>query len=224
MDTIQKRLAFLVDSLAEGNNAAFARKAGILQGTFQNYMKGREPSLEAIRNIHLAYGVDLNWLAMGKGEPFGQPRETPPHSEADEYAYIPFAQAELAAGDGLVADEGLGKRFAFRRDWLRSAGIRAERAYLMLVRGDSMAPTLQEGDTVLVDTSRRELFSGRIYAVAAGGDLLMVKRLERRGDQVRVISDNQGLYPSYMVGIEDIRVIGQVCWFARRLTPAENGA
>ncbi len=47
-------------------------------------------------------------------------------------------------------------------------------------------------------------------------DLLSIKRLESRGETVRIISDNKE-YEPYDMHHSEIRIIGQVVWYARHL-------
>lgn len=83
------------------------------------------------------------------------------------------------------------------------------------VQGDSMAPTLQEGDVVVIDTRHRWPSPAGIYALndAFGG--IIVKRLEvtsRPSDEqqmVTVISDNVR-HPPQVWNMEDLRIVGRV--------------
>ena len=58
------------------------------------------------------------------------------------------------------------------------------------VAGDSMSPTLVEGDLIMVNTAEKDIRTGRIYLLRIGTDL-MVKRLETRpGGKILIRSDN----------------------------------
>ncbi len=83
------------------------------------------------------------------------------------------------------------------------------------VQGDSMAPTLIEGDVVVVDTRHRWPSPDGIYALndAFGG--VIVKRLEvtsKPGDEeprVDVISDNPR-HPTKNWSLDELRIVGRV--------------
>ena len=175
--------------------------------------------------IASAYNVSTDWLLTGEGEKDrgstaikGEIRRI----EKAAFAEIPMASDELSAGGGqVVLSDTLRETYSFRRDWLAKKGIAKNKAVLMRVRGDSMSPTLEEGDTVLVDLLRTRVQPGRIYAIGME-DLIAVKRLEFRGAVVRIISDNRELYEAYDVATDGIRVIGQVVWFARELGQMEG--
>lgn len=78
------------------------------------------------------------------------------------------------------------------------------------VIGDSMAPTLQGGWTVFVDTLQNKPSPPGIFAIDAG-DGLLVKRVELipQTEKIRIISDNQA-YNDYEFMREDVRVYGRV--------------
>ena len=70
MNNFQDRLQKLVNKLAGGKYTVFAKSCGIPHSTFQNYMNGRMPHSDHLLRIHDKYGVDLNWLLSGRGEPY----------------------------------------------------------------------------------------------------------------------------------------------------------
>jgi phage repressor protein C with HTH and peptisase S24 domain len=87
---------------------------------------------------------------------------------------------------------------------------------LIKVSGDSMEPTLLNGDLVLVDRGRDYLDpQGGVYAIALD-DVIMIKRVQPTGDRVRIISDNK-MYEPFEVKADQVRVNGKVIWFAREL-------
>ena len=87
------------------------------------------------------------------------------------------------------------------------------------VCGDSMEPTLHDGDEVMVDLNdgQSRLRDG-IYVLRMD-DMLSVKRvaIEPQGKRVSVLSDNPA-YPSWR-GLEKrtINIVGRVLWFGRAL-------
>ena len=96
---------------------------------------------------------------------------------------------------------------------------RAKSASLSIIHvlGDSMEPTLSDGDEVLVDASDQgsRLRDG-IYVLRAD-DALVVKRvtLKPGGRKITISSDNSA-YPSWDdVDRSEIQVVGRVIWFGR---------
>jgi repressor LexA len=98
---------------------------------------------------------------------------------------------------------------------LRALGIRAGAATIVRVAGDSMHPTLADGDHILVDTAARTIDTGRIHVLRHDG-LVLTKRLERAGRSVRIVSDNPA-YPALEVAGSSVAIIGRVVALGRRL-------
>lgn len=107
----------------------------------------------------------------------------------DDEVTVPFLSVAASAGGGVIAAEERAVRgLPFARAALRELGIAPADASVILVAGASMAPTLVDGDRVLVDRGDRRI--GRGVFVIREGDLLSVKRLAAAPDGYRVVSDN----------------------------------
>jgi peptidase S24-like protein len=127
----------------------------------------------------------------------------------------------VSAGPGSVVTEELGKPyFGFDERWLKALTSTAP-ANLSIVRveGDSMTPTLNAGDDILVDLgdSTARLRDG-IYVLRID-DALVVKRLALNpvGKRLTVQSDNPA-YPDWPgCTLKDINPIGRVIWSGRRI-------
>ena len=103
--------------------------------------------------------------------------------------------------------------------WIRTVATgRAEALSVIHVEGDSMLPTLTDGDQILVDTDDRERLRDGIYVLRAD-DSLLVKRLSVNPATRRLTirSDNDA-YPSWHeCDPASISVIGRVIWVGRRI-------
>lgn len=111
-------------------------------------------------------------------------------------------------------------RFAFDQRWLRRlTGSKPDALSIITVVGDSMFPTLADGDEVIVD--RRDGVSrlrDGIYVLRVD-DTLMIKRLAMSptGRRISVRSDNEA-YPSWEdYDLKLLQVVGRVLWFGRKL-------
>jgi Peptidase S24-like len=127
----------------------------------------------------------------------------------------------VSAGPGAIVTEELGKPyFAFDERWLKALTPSAP-ANLSIVRveGDSMAPTLNAGDDILVDLgdAAGRLRDG-IYVLRID-DALVVKRLALNplGRRVTVQSDNPAYSDWPDCGLNEINCIGRVIWSGRRI-------
>lgn len=136
----------------------------------------------------------------------------------EEYAAVTRWDIRASAGGGALipdAPDAL-HRILFRMQWLRSM-TRAplENIFAVEVEGDSMEPTLRQGDLVLVDTSRRDPGSDSIFLLDDGE--LKVKRVQRdpRTQLLVIRSDNPHYEDFRDVPPENINIVGRVFWIAR---------
>lgn len=82
---------------------------------------------------------------------------------------------------------------------------------LYQVEGDSMAPTLQEGDRVYVDPRDTDLHEGKIYVFELPSDGHIIKRVRRLDDgQLWLVSDNPRYRP---MRPDECIVVGRVYYY-----------
>lgn len=132
----------------------------------------------------------------------------PPGPEPD--FPLPRLDIQASAGPGAYADSDLVLGVdAVEPRLARALRLRAGEAGLITVRGDSMAPQLNEGDQLIVDTSdRRPGATGRLYVVRIDG-ALMVKRVRAARGALVATSDNPDAGP---VPGGEVEVVGRVAW------------
>jgi hypothetical protein len=124
-----------------------------------------------------------------------------------------------SAGAGGLAEEGLAVPFAFDRRWLRRLSAQPDRLAIIQVAGDSMVPTLANGDDIMVDSGdAAERLRDGIYVLRRDG-LLLVKRLARAAarERVTIISDNPAYPTDADVPVGSLSIVGRVVWAARRI-------
>lgn len=143
-----------------------------------------------------------------------------PRLPRDGLVAVPrLALGASAGGGSLQEDEPAAGAFAFDARWLRALGGRPEMLSIIQVDGESMQPTLNHGDDIMVDRGdgAARLRDG-IYALRMDG-VLMVKRValaSARG-HFSVRSDNP-LYPTWEnVDPALVTIVGRVIWSGRRL-------
>ena len=132
---------------------------------------------------------------------------------------IPKLAVGASAGPGAIPGrETLAGKIGFDEKWLRKQGLDPSRLSLIQVDGDSMSPTLNHGDEIMVD-NRAALTPVRdgIHVIRLD-DVLMVKRLANGpGGRLSVLSDNPA-YPGWPdVDGAAVTIIGRVVWAGRRL-------
>lgn len=228
------RLLRLIDEMASGKQAAFAAKAGIAPGTLNAYTQGRLPQAEQLIRIHEAFGVNMNWLLTGKGNPYISEREDAGPTicnclDTEGYEMIPLLESWVKGGpEGRIIYEGIADHYPFKRYYIdKIAGARPERRkelFLARVKGDSMAPTINDGEIILFDTyegERVEIKTGEIYLVQLPEGTVSVKRLalsrEAEGTKLICNSDNVANYRTFEFKLDPGRpiqsyVLGRVRW------------
>lgn len=176
------------------------------------------PSYEMARRIGEALGAELEALhAAGYARPAGFP-----HPQIDaRLARLETELAELrrllasAADGGTVRLPLMGsiragdahEALAAPDDWLDlPAALARDSDFLLRVRGDSMAPTLVEGDLVLIRRTDHAN-PGQIVAALVDGAVTL-KRFELRGGVPTLVPDNEA-WPPVACGPET-RILGIV--------------
>lgn len=150
---------------------------------------------------------------------FGGPQE--PVRGPRGLVSVPRHPVTVSAGPGTIVSEEIGRPyFAFDERWLKALTTSApDKLSIVRVEGDSMAPTLNAGDDILVDLADcGERLRDGIYVLRVD-EALLVKRLALNpvGRRVTVQSDN----PSYSdwpdCDLDEISCIGRVIWSGRRV-------
>ena len=117
----------------------------------------------------------------------------------------------IAAGEPLLAHENITDRVTLDPDF-----IKGESNFLLEVQGDSMIEAhICPGDYILVKP-QEQARNGQIV-VAMIDDEATVKRLERKGDKVRLVPENRAMEAIEVPYSRQLRIIGIVVGLIRRL-------
>jgi phage repressor protein C with HTH and peptisase S24 domain len=142
-------------------------------------------------------------------------------SVADGLVSVKRHPVRVSAGPGALVTEELGNAyFGFDERWLKAlTSSPAADLSIVRVEGDSMAPTLDAGDDILVDLGDAvERLRDGIYVLRIE-DVVVVKRIAMNpmGRSVTIQSDNPA-YPDWPdCGLDQINCIGRVIWSGRRV-------
>lgn len=160
------------------------------------------------------HGITVDQLHEAM-EGASKPLET---RDTGEYATAPFYDVEASCGHGSWnSEENIINRLAFRRDWLKQEGLDPAHLAAIRARGDSMEPTIQSGDTLLVDLRVTTPRADGIYIIEQDGGL-SAKRIQRAPDGTLYIrSDNQAYREFVMRPDQPLNIIGRLAWFGRRV-------
>ena len=119
-----------------------------------------------------------------------------------------------------VLDENQTGTYLFSKKLLNDIGADANSSDVIFSYGDSMYPTIEGGDCLVVDKSKTEIYDGKIYCVRIEGQLY-AKRLQKIPPKtIKVISDNKDKYDPIYIDFSktidyDFAVIGEVKWWSR---------
>lgn len=240
-----ERLKIIVDHV--GSAEKMAKRSRISAAAIGKYLSGQtEPS--RVRLIDLAKAGDVNtrWLAEGEGPAKRGTMEVPlgwnatqeigkpnyPLSDGlktagvtgelgEGFVQIPRYEVSASAGGGAVIhSEQIVDHLSFRADWVHNAlGVPVASLALINVIGDSMEPTLSEGDLILIDMSHHGVKDNAVYVLQLSGELL-VKRILRKFDGSVIVKSDNAIYEPERIGseaVDTLNVIGRVVWCGRRM-------
>jgi hypothetical protein len=220
---IRKRLDELIAARGE-DYASLSRRLGRNPTYIQQFVKRGVPRRlsESDRRMLAEHFGIADRLLGGPDTGAGRAVVARPGlvQRSEDYVLIPQLAIGASAGSGAEpGNETPLATLAFQSNWVRSVATgRPEALSVIGVEGDSMLPTLADGDQILVDTDDRERLRDGIYVLRTD-DALLVKRLSVNPATRRLTirSDNDA-YPSW----DDcdpaaVTVIGRVVWVGRRL-------
>jgi phage repressor protein C with HTH and peptisase S24 domain len=223
VDLVLKRLAQAMGVASQEELAAVLGKD--LQTLRVWRHRDRVPA-STITHVSKASGKSVAWLEGAEPAPLGTEEPAPSFfakrkklvNQQDalaDFFFVPEVDVRASAGPGQPVDseEIIGK-FAFRRSWLRQKGLKPDHLAVVRARGDSMTPTVQDGDILLIDRAIESLTSDGIYLIEQFNNL-QCKRLQLElGHGVIVKSDNPA-YEDQRLSFEQaasLRIAGRVIW------------
>lgn len=222
MKTLSERISWLMQRF-NISQTELAKIAKISQPSVANWINGRTQKIRSEPAMFISdhFKIKSSWLISGIGDPFagGDRIEAVDPEDIDEGSddrFVPIKSLRIrcSAGHGQeptyedVTDENA---FCYKRSWLQKYGYNPNKLVRLDVHGDSMEPTLYDGDHITVNLADTYIQSGHVYAVTYAGEY-RVKRLERLMDGTVVVkSDNREYRTEEISGSDEMfRVIGRV--------------
>jgi phage repressor protein C with HTH and peptisase S24 domain len=212
MNTIHTRIAKRRAELGLSYEA-LAEQLGVSWQTVQQWEKDTAPKRTRLVEVAKALQTTPEFLLIGIEVPSDS--EFPRSPSEDEYALIPQYSTRASCGNGFLNDHVEVKGgLAFKREWLARFNLNEKNASVIYAHGDSMNPTIQDGDVLLLDQSPSPVRPGEVYAVMMD-DEVVVKRLIKEFGITLLRSDNPNktAYPNISVPPgHNLQVIGRVVW------------
>lgn len=188
----------------------FSKRCTISKTTLHNYLNGgSSPTLERLGLIAKAAEVDISWLVTGNDYKAAS-------AESADYIKIPHfnIQASAGAGSELVEIDAYKNTIGIHTQTLLDHGLTPENLMSMYVRGDSMEPSLFDGDAVLIKkvVDSFSVLEG-VYIFRIHSEIF-IKRIQfnKYAATLKVDSDN-AFYDSYIISgsdLNDVEIIGEV--------------
>ncbi len=206
--SIAARLRSIIAANPDLTEEGVASTVGVTQGQVSHWTGGRLP-VPARRAAALGIG-DPSEISVAYRE------IAPQKSLAGDWSDIVGVRQAAALGDGAVPDEyAETHKLKFRAESLRRKGLKANKLAVLYGRGESMTPTIKNGDAILFDTSDVQPHDGKIYVIQYDGELL-AKRLIELGGKWFIDSDNKAdpkwRKPKPVDETKDFKIYGRVRW------------
>ena len=187
METFSDRLKMLQKGR---NTSEFARFLEVRQQTLDNYLKGkRQPPIDFVVAVCNKCGIQPDWLLGLSDDPHAQ------QPSPEEIGAIPLAGAKRIPVIGMAAamhyDPSLGvigDLWAGNDDTVICVLDNTEGRFAVRISGDSMAPTLLDGDIIAVHDVLPA--TGNLCLALHRTDGLLCKRWYWRNGVIRLTSDN----------------------------------
>ncbi|HHF0477253.1 TPA: helix-turn-helix transcriptional regulator [Haemophilus influenzae] len=219
-ENFSNRMKLIAEKSFKNNYSEFARAVGVAQASLARWVKGEaDPSRTNLIKITEAGGVSLDWLALGVGnmdgvEPQAKKSEVNLIASNDETFSVieDCREVRISAGGGGFNDEYKPYQTTkVEKAWLDLRRLKAEDCAMFLVSGDSMYPTLKDGEEIIVDRSKKELKDGKIFVLNNEGAML-VKKVQITYNGITLISQNTEYAPIELNAEQanNLIVIGQV--------------
>ena len=191
-----------------------ARRLNVPVATYSGHENGsRGLKREVAARYAKAFGVTPEWLLFGSGTSDFL-HEGHPAIETEPSLIVVY-DVQASAGPGSFVDdyEAVASRLSFPPDYLRHITTTSpENLAILSVTGNSMTPSLNHGDVVMVDMTKTDASYDGIFVLRVDG-LLKVKRVRPARDRESVVlmSDNPRV-PDVTVPADAASIVGKVIW------------
>ena len=187
---------------------------GVSKGTVSKWISGlNTPSSEVLPDLARVLNTSSQWLIKGDGVDRSEvllqqvdtwDSNTPLDDDEVEIPY--FKDFGFACGSGSIGEalKSETRKLRMSKSTLRNLSIQKDNAISARAYGDSMNPTIKDGDTIHIDLGRKTIKDGKIFAICHG-DLFFAKRLYNLPlGGVRVVSDNASEFPEVQLSAQEV--------------------
>lgn len=193
----KERIHILVNDYCGGRQQDLADKSGVGKSSISQYMHGRSvPSNLAAEKLCRPFGLNPAWL-MGFDVPRTWSAQELLNERSMTPSLVPLLGRISAGPENWVYDDVY--------DWVPyKSGIDKEEYYALIISGESMSPTLLDGDMVYVHATA-QVHSGDIAVVVINGYEGTCKEVKFQDDGLLLIGHNQSVYTPHFYSAEQIQ-------------------
>jgi phage repressor protein C with HTH and peptisase S24 domain len=197
------------------SQAKAAERIGVSQQHYQRLENGYPIKLNLIEKISQVFGVDKASLLpahfIGVAEAANQVENAIPKFREDE-VIIEMIDATACCGDGVdnLPEKVCGHWHLPTAEFKTITSVNPSNIKMLRVQGDSMQPTINEGDWVWVDISNNFISSDGMYLIKMHTGLA-VKRLQSGLSNIVIKSDNAS-YSDITADVGEVQIVGKVVY------------
>lgn len=186
-----------------GNQSEMARHVGVSPQAVQKWVagdsepRGKNLDLAAeflgVTPAHLKFGIVMD---QHPGAAAPVPGLLPVRGvEDDDPSLTQIQKVRIKVQAGITGfrvepEHDDGETMGVPTSWVRNERLVMSDLYAIVVKGESMEPSLFDGDVIVVNTADKKLVDGAVYAINYEGEVV-VKRMARDAGMWWLTSDNQ---------------------------------
>lgn len=223
----------IIEALDGRTRKWLASSSGLSESTVSDYIANGIAKAEAAVDIARSLGVTVDWLLTGTGargtslqddlrrwtRAAGENERT--EELADELGLMKLPEIDISVGMGAgYSDEAVIETVD---RWLPAEWVRrftdapVSRLAVIRPKGDSMYPTINDGDIVFIDRSQQRIDEQDLIWTLVYGGLRTIRRVRAMPDgSYRLLADNDAV-PEQTAHDDEMFIIGRVAGVIRRL-------
>jgi len=212
-----------------GTRSEAARAMAISKDALNNIInESQVPNAAAVAALAMKSGTSLHWLMFAQPPQFtadasstrksfsgAAATDTSPFEDPDVVLVRRYDLRAAAGAGAEVTGEHIATAVPFSRRYIEGVLRSAPEDLAVLDNdGDSMTPTIDDRDLLLVDLKQRTIRNGQVFVLRLGNELV-VKRVQRDVDGAVVLMSDNKAYPDRRLTqaeADQVDVIGRLVW------------
>jgi len=203
-----------------------ARKLGVSAPTVTQWESGAIASLSGknMTNICQLLGVSAEWLLHGTTsrdtllEPLSREEGQTQYRQEDDPDFVSIRMVKLRLSAGISGFQTEPEyephsMLKINRAWVERNGYSIDHLIAIRIRGESMEPSLYDGDVAVVNTAETMPADAAVFAINYEGEAV-VKRMMRDAGDWWLTSDNPDhrRFPKKQCRGGECMMVGRVVW------------